>query len=45
LYDNDSEHFSLKLKINKTETNGLVKGQKVLDDWRYEAFEQLPFLN
>ena len=44
LYDDDAEHFSPKLKIKKTETNGLVKGKKALHDWWQDAFEQLPTL-
>ncbi|MBC7642338.1 MAG: nuclear transport factor 2 family protein [Flavobacterium sp.] len=44
LYDVDAEHYSPKLKIKHPETNGLVKGQKSLNDWWKAAFANIPSL-
>lgn len=45
LYDDDAEHYSPKLKINKPETNGLIIGKQVLREWWQDAFDRLPSLN
>ena len=45
LYDDDAEHYSPKLKINKPETNGLVKGKDAMRMWWEEAFQNYPSLN
>lgn len=45
LYDDDAEHFSPKLKINKPETKGLIIGKNALRDWWQDAFNKFPTLN
>ena len=44
LYDNNAEHFSPKLKINRPETFGLIKGKNALRGWWADAFHHLPSL-
>lgn len=45
LYDDDAEHFSPKLKINRPETKGLVTGKENLGSWWQDAFDRLPSLH
>ncbi|WP_396184272.1 nuclear transport factor 2 family protein [Flavobacterium sp.] len=45
LYDDNSQHFSPKLKIRKPETNGLVIGKEAMRDWWKDSFDRLPSLN
>lgn len=45
LYDDEAEHFSPKLKVRHPETNGLIKGKKVLRSWWQDAFDRLPTLS
>jgi hypothetical protein len=45
LYDDEAQHFSPKLKINKPETNGYINGKDALRLWWSEAFENLPTLH
>lgn len=45
LYDEDAEHFSLKLKIAKPETQGLVTGKEALRSCWQDTFEKLPSLH
>ena len=44
LYDEDAIHFSPKLKIRHTETNGFIKGKAALRYWWQDAFTRLPQL-
>jgi ketosteroid isomerase-like protein len=44
LYDEHAEHFSPKLKINRPETLGLIKGKAALRSWWADSFERLPTL-
>ena len=45
LYDDESVHFSPKLKIRHPESNGLVTGKEALRTWWKDAFERLPTLH
>ena len=45
LYDDDSEHYSPKLKIRKPETQGMIIGKPALREWWRDAFDRLPSLN
>lgn len=45
LYDEHAEHFSPKLKINRPETLGLIKGKDALRSWWADAFNRLPSLH
>ena len=45
LYDDEAEHFSLKLKMRHPETNGVVSGKSALRSWWKDAFDRLPSLH
>ena len=44
LYDNNAQHYSPKLKINRPETNGLIIGIEAMRIWWKDAFDRLPSL-
>lgn len=45
LYDEETIHYSPKLKIHKPESDGFVKGKEALRAWWQDAFERLPSLH
>jgi hypothetical protein len=44
LYENDSQHYSPKLKIHQPETNGLIIGVGAMRIWGQDAFDKFPTL-
>jgi hypothetical protein len=44
LYDDQSVHYSPKLKLRQPETRGLIKGKDALRAWWKDSFERLPTL-
>ena len=44
LYDDETEHYSPKLRIKNPETDGKLTGKNNLRIWWQEAFETLPSL-
>jgi hypothetical protein len=45
LYDEESQHFSPKLKIRHPETKGFVTGKEALRNWWKDSFERFPTLS
>ena len=45
LHTEDAVHHSPKLKIQKPETGGVIKGREQLIAWWREAFERIPSLS
>lgn len=45
LYDEDSSHYSPKLKAKKPETNGLIEGKEAMRIWWQNAFTNIPSLH
>lgn len=44
LYNDNAQHYSPKLKIRMSETQGLIKGKQALREWWQDAFDRLPTL-
>lgn len=45
LYHPDAAHYSPKLKTQRPETGGLIRGKDALNDWWADAFQRLPSLH
>ncbi len=45
LYDDNAEHYSPKLKVQKPKTNGLITGKAAFREWWTDAFHRLPELH